>query len=215
MIYYDTPPTNPESSLSKLLGYKPKTRNIGIWRILLNSRLFLAIESLDFRERERECVCVCFFFGEISPLKKGWLNKLLLAVFFLAPWFEFELQITAPFRHSRDEEDEELSSSSSSSVCLQRSCVPRLSESAFGFVLLASKIFQFLRERPSLGVTCLYSFSFYATSSDERESSERKKTTQMILPIGDRKLGCSAWRRSRLSCLECGGDGGNSREDCM
>jgi hypothetical protein len=77
---------------------------------------------------------VCFFFGEISPLKKGWLNKLLLAVFFLAPWFEFELQITAPFRHSRDEEDEELSSSaSSSSVGLQHSRVRRLSEKCVWF----------------------------------------------------------------------------------
>jgi hypothetical protein len=92
----------------------------------------------------------------------------------LAPWFEFEMQITAPFRHSRDEEDEELSSSS---VCLQLSRVRRLSGSAFGFVLLASKIFRLLRERPYLGVTCLYSLSFYTTSSDERESSERKNNS--------------------------------------
>jgi hypothetical protein len=110
-----------------------------------------------------------FFFGEISPAKKkGWLKKLLLAVLFWAPWFEFEMQITAPFRHSRDEEDEELSSSSStsssSSVWLQLSRARRLYLSAFGFVLLASEIFRFLCERPSLGVTCLYSLSFYTTS---------------------------------------------------
>jgi hypothetical protein len=60
---------------------------------------------------------------------------------------------------------------------LQLSRVRRLSESAFGFVLLASKIFWFLRESPSLGVTCLYSLSFYTTSSDERESSERKNNS--------------------------------------
>jgi hypothetical protein len=86
---------------------------------------------------------VCFFSAKFRQLKKGWLNKLLLAVFFWAPSFEFEnANLTAPFRHSRDEEDEELSSSSSSSsVWLQLSRVRRLSESAFGFVLLASKIF--------------------------------------------------------------------------
>jgi hypothetical protein len=87
---------------------------------------------------------VCFFFGEISPAKKkGWLKKLLLA-------------------------DEELSSSSStsssSSVWLQLSRARRLYLTAFGFVLLASEIFRFLCERPSLGVTCLYSLSFYTTS---------------------------------------------------